>query len=245
MRDSSNEEVRERSRAHSLAVMLHRTPETSKSSFVHPSRSLTTNSWSSRLPKPFLVGGTTGGPPLSSQSKCNIPSRTLHSTPTVLRTGAIEVVTCALIPNPATILEDRSGIGVIAQIEEVAVDYLDAVFGAIDVAVEIRQRQREALFREFAVEQAVDARDELLPHLGLAVLRQRQQELPSLLRAGNVGWRRVKDAAEPSPEDGRQRGVERYVSRVVLDLDTGDLQHVFIGAETILFAPLVSKERQR
>ena len=63
-----------------LAVIPHRTPDTSKSSFVSPPRSRTTSSSSNRLPKPFCVGGATGGPPLSSQSSCNVPSCTPHCT---------------------------------------------------------------------------------------------------------------------------------------------------------------------
>ena len=164
---------------------------------------------------------------------------------TVLRTGAIEVVTCALITNPAAVLEDRAGIGVIAQIEEVAVDHFDAVVGiVVDAAVQIRLRQHETFGGELAAEQAVDARDELLSHLGLAVLRQRHQDAPALLGAGNVRWRRVDDAADSGLEDGCKRGVERYLARIVLDLDAADLQDVFIGAEAVLFALLVSKERK-
>ena len=64
------------------------------------------------------------------------------------------------------------------------------------------------------------------------------------LVAGNVGWRRVEDAADPGLEDGCKRGAERYLARVVLDLDAGDLQHVFIGAQGVLLAPLVSEDRQ-
>ncbi len=38
--------------------------------------------------------------------------------------------------------------------------------------------------------------------------------------------------------------LERYLARIVLDLNAGDLQHVFIGAQGVLLAPLVSEERQ-
>ena len=68
------------------------------------------------------------------------------------------------------------------------------------------------LSRELAIEQAIDARDELLPHLGRGS-RQRHQDAPALLGAGNIGRRRVEDAADPGPEDGRERGVERYLAR--------------------------------
>ena len=86
--------------------------------------------------------------------------------------------------NPAAVLEDRPGIEVVAQVEELAVDHLDAVVGALEVAVQIALRQHEAFAGEMTAEQAVDARDAFSPALRRIVLRQRHQDPPSLFLPG-------------------------------------------------------------